>query len=221
LQKIYGARDGRTVRLGVMANAVGLLIFASIPPLLGMIARAHHPSLPNPELALPTLLTANLPPSIGVLGLAALVSAEVSTCDAILFMLATSLSQDLYKRFVRPSATDRQVLRVARLSSIGGAAGGILLAMVTPSITAALGIFYSLLTVSLFVPIVAGLFVRRFDTSGAAIAIGAGVITLVAAQLYAGGADIGGWSPTMVGLTASVMAAVMTSAARRPREMAA
>ena len=50
----------------------------------------------------------------GALGLAAVFSAEVSAADAVLFMLATSLSQDLYKRFVNPAATDRQVLTVAR-----------------------------------------------------------------------------------------------------------
>ena len=35
--------------------------------------------------------------------LAAVFSAEVSTCDAILFMLSTSLSKDLYKRFLKPA----------------------------------------------------------------------------------------------------------------------
>jgi SSS family solute:Na+ symporter len=184
-----------------------------------MIARAHHPALPNPELALPTLLTANMSPSVGILGLAALVSAEVSTCDAILFMLATSLSQDLYKRFIRPSATDRQVLHVARMASIGGAAAGVLLAMMTPSITAALGIFYSLLTVSLFVPIVAGLFVPRFGTLEAAIAIGAGVATLVAVHLVAGERGVMGWTPVMLGLTASIGAATVACMTGRPREL--
>jgi Na+/proline symporter len=35
---------------------------------------------------------------VGALGLAAVFSAEVSAADAVLFMVATSLSQDLYKR---------------------------------------------------------------------------------------------------------------------------
>jgi SSS family solute:Na+ symporter len=221
LQKIYGARDDRAVRLGVAANGAVLLLFAFMPPLLGMLARVHHPALPNPELALPTLLTADLPPSVGILGLAALVSAEISTCDAILFMLATSLSQDLYKRFVRPTATDREVLEVARTAAIAGAAGGILLALVTPSITAALGIFYSLLTVSLFVPVVAGLFVTGFRTLDAAIAIGAGVATLLVTHLITGGAAVAGWTPTMLGLAVSIAAAACTFTTRRMTEVTA
>jgi SSS family solute:Na+ symporter len=120
LQKIFGARDDRTVRIGVGLNAIVLLLFAAVPPLMGMMARAAHPDLPSEQLALPMLLVHDVPVAIGALGLAALFSAEVSTADTILFMLSTSLSQDLYRRWIRPGATDRQVLRVARLAAVGG-----------------------------------------------------------------------------------------------------
>ena len=91
-----------------------LLLFAVMPPLFGIVARSMYPALPDSALALPTLLIDSVPPAIGALGLAALFSAEVSSSDAILFMLATSLSQDLYRRFVNPKASDQQVLTVAR-----------------------------------------------------------------------------------------------------------
>ena len=83
-------------------------------------------------------------------------SAEVSAADAMLFMLATSLSQDLYKRFVNPAATDRHVL-VARLASVAGGLLGVVVALMSKTIVDALSVFYTLLGVSLFVPVVAGL----------------------------------------------------------------
>ena len=43
LQKIYGARDDRAVRLGVGANAIGLAVYAMVPVIMGMIARAAVP----------------------------------------------------------------------------------------------------------------------------------------------------------------------------------
>ncbi len=55
LQKVYGARDDRTVRIGVAANAALLFLFAFVPVILGMVARVLHPELPNHELALPTV----------------------------------------------------------------------------------------------------------------------------------------------------------------------
>ena len=68
LQKVYGARDDRAVRIGVLANAAVLFAFAFLPVLLGMIARALHPGLDDRELALPMLLVHDLPLTIGSLG---------------------------------------------------------------------------------------------------------------------------------------------------------
>jgi len=122
LQKVYGARDDSAVRIGVGLHAAVLLLLAAVPPLLGIFARATLADLHDHDLALPTLLMESLPPLVGAVGLGALFSAEVSSSDAILFMLSTSLSQDLYRRFVRPSAT--ATLRVARWAAVGGGASG-------------------------------------------------------------------------------------------------
>ncbi len=217
LQKIYGARDDRTVRLGVGANAVVLLLFAFLPPLLGSAARALHPGLVNHELALPTVLMQDMPTLLGTLGLAAVVSAEISTADAILFMLATSLSQDLYRRFVNPRASDPQVLKVARWAAVAGGTAGVVVAIVSPSVIDALSLFYKLLTVSLFVPVVAGLYVRRVGTPEAAAAITAGVATLLAAQLATGGRGWAGLDPPLLGLLAAVAACALVTGLRQAR----
>ncbi len=217
LQKIYGARDDRTVRLGVGANAVVLLLFAFLPPLLGNAARALHPGLVNHELALPTVLMKDMPTLLGTLGLAAVVSAEISTADAILFMLATSLSQDLYRRFVNPAAGDRQVLKVARWAAVAGGTSGVALAIVSPSVIDALSLFYKLLTVSLFVPVVAGLYVRRVETPEAAAAIAAGTGALVAAHLATGGRGWAGLDPPLLGLLAAAAACALVTGLRKAR----
>jgi SSS family solute:Na+ symporter len=215
LQKIYGARDDRTVRLGVGLNALVLLAFAFAPSLLGMAARAMHPDLANHELALPTVFMKDLPALLGTLGLAAVVSAEVSSADAILFMLATSLSQDLYRRFVSPGASDSQVLKVARWAAVVGGTAGVALAIVSPSVIGVLSLFYTLLSVSLFVPVVAGLYVRRVGTPEAAAAIGVGVSALLATQLATGGRGWGGLTPALLGLLAAVAACAIVSLSRR------
>jgi SSS family solute:Na+ symporter len=214
LQKIYGARDDRTVRLGVGANALGLLLYAPVPPLLGIIARARFPSLANGELALPMVLMYGVPTAIGSLGLAAVFSAEMSAADAVLFMLTTSLSQDLYKRFVNPEANDRRVLAVTRGAAIASGMLGVALAIVSPTIIGVLSIFYTLLGVSLFVPIVAGLYLRRSSTTEALAAIAAGVVVMLAAQLATDGRGFGRITPAMVGLAAAVVGFAVALAGR-------
>src|SRR5690606_17050900 len=104
IQKIYGARDDRTVRIGVGLNGVALMLYAFVPVFLGMMARVQFPDLAQPELALPTLFMFGVPAFVGALGLAAVFSAELSSADAVLFSLTTSLAQDFYKRFVNPEA---------------------------------------------------------------------------------------------------------------------
>lgn len=216
LQKVYGARDDRAVRVGVGLNAVCLLLYALVPVLLGMAARVLHPGLPNAdrELALPLLFMQDLPFWIGALGLAAVFSAEVSAADAVLFMLATSLSQDLYKRFVSPGASDRQVLTVARGASIVGAVAAVMIAMLSKSVVDALAFFYTLLGVSLFVPVVAGLYLRRPKPLDALAAIAGGIVTAGAVRLWSGSNNpVGGLTPAMWGLAVAAVAFALVAAA--------
>ena len=212
LQKIFGARDVRTVRLGVSACGAALMLFAILPPMLGMVAHAVAPGLEDAETALPVILTEGVPAWVGLLGLAAVLSAEISSADAILFMLSTSLSKDLYKRFVKPEATDGQVLKVARGAAVAGGLAGVVLAVVIPSVVGALTIFYSLLSVSLFVPVVAGLHSRRPGAGEALAAAAAGVVVLLVTR----SAGFGGWMPpTAWGLLAAAAAFGIFFGARR------
>jgi SSS family solute:Na+ symporter len=145
IQKLYGGRSPKAVRIGVNLNAFGLLAFAFVPALLGMIARSRF-QLDNPELALPMVMTHLLPPWLGLLALAAVFSAEISACDAILFMLSSSLSIDLYRSVLRPNAADREILLAGRVAAIVGAAMGIAIAIQLPSIISALRLFYGLMS---------------------------------------------------------------------------
>ena len=149
------------MRRGVGANAIALMVFAFLPVFLGLAARALFPGIEARDQVLPTLLLHGLPVWLGALALAAVFSAEVGACEAILFMLSTSLSQDLYKRIVNPAATPEQVLRVARIAAfVGGSAGMLLAVFVVKEIIDALSVFYSIVGATLLVPVVGGLFVQ-------------------------------------------------------------
>ena len=175
-----------------------------------MTARALHPNLSASELAMPTIFMEDLPAWFGALGLAAVVSAEISTADAVLFMLSTSLSQDLYKGFVNRTASDQQVLRVARGAAIGGGVLGVLVALKASTVIGALGIFYSLLSVSLFVPVVLGLYVASADSRNAYAAIVFGVGALLFVHLTTGGKGYGVWTPSLLGLLASAASGALS-----------
>ena len=144
-----------------------------------MIGRVYDPNLMDHEHALMLVLRNGLPTLLGSLGLAAVFSAEISSADAILFMLSTSLSKDLYKRFINPNASDKKILMVSRAAALVGGTIAVLLALVLPSIIAALTIFYSLMAVCLFIPVVVGLYTRNPGTPEALAASGAGIVVLI------------------------------------------
>jgi SSS family solute:Na+ symporter len=175
IQKLYGARDAGAVRRGVNWNALGLAIFAFAPAILGIVAHARYPSLENRELALPMVMTRLMPPWLGLLTLAAVFSAEVSASDAILFMLSSSLSVDLYKTFLKPNASDRELLATGRVAAVCGAVLGVAIAIELPSIIAALQIFYTLMAVALTAPFIVGLYSRRPKAARALVAIASSV----------------------------------------------
>jgi solute:Na+ symporter, SSS family len=204
MQKAYGASSARAVTRGIGLQAIALAGFAFVPSLLGMAARATHPGITDPNLVLPTLLVEQLSPALGALALAAVFSAEVNTCDALLFMLSTSLSQDLYKRFLRPQATDAQLLRVARWSAFVGGAGGVLFALRLATVIDALKIFYSLLGVTLLVPVIGGLYVRRAGSAEALVSMAAGIVTLLVVR-FAVAAQYPWVDQTAAGLVAAAI----------------
>jgi SSS family solute:Na+ symporter len=130
-------------------------------------------------------------------------------------MLATSLSKDIYKRYARPEATDEQVLRVARLAAVAGGVLGVLLAIVIPTVIDSLRVFYSVLGVSLFVPIAAGLHSRRPGVPEALAAIGVGIAVLFMVQLTALPSASRLFDPTLIAIVASGLAFAVVFLLRR------
>jgi len=216
VQKLYGARDAKSVRVGVGLNAIAQLAFAFVPALFGLVALARFPGLANPELALPTVLMRAVPPWLGLWALAAVFSAELSATDAILFMLSTSLAVDLYRTFIRPSVTTKRLLAVSRGTTVLAGCAGIALAIVLPSVIAAVSIFYGLLAVALFVPVVLGLYWPRMGTHGALASIFAAIAADLVAHFATGGRGIGYLSPPAIGiLTGLIVAVAVTMIAPR------
>jgi SSS family solute:Na+ symporter len=87
---------------------------------------------------------------------------------------------------------------------------GTALAIALGSVVNALTIFYTLVGVSLFVPIIAGLYVRRTSAPGALVTMAAGVCVALALHVATGGRGRGAISPAIAGLAAAAGAWVIT-----------
>lgn len=214
IQKSFGASSERALTIGVAANAVALLLFAFVPTLFGMTARLANPGIANPNLVLPTVLLEQLPAWLGALALAAVFSTEVDTCDAVLFMISTTLSKDLYQRHINPNASDQRLLLIARVSAVVAGAAGVVLSVYLGTVTQALTIFYALLGVTFFVPVLGGLWVPRAGRPEALAAISAGVLTLIVVGFVL--PQRPRWlDPTMAGIAVAALSYGMVMVLRR------
>lgn len=86
--------------------------------LVALAALVLYPDLEDRELGYPRLMRDFLP--VGVLGLvvASLVAAFMSTISTLINWGASYLTNDLYRRFIRPEATEAQLVRVGRACSV-------------------------------------------------------------------------------------------------------
>jgi SSS family solute:Na+ symporter len=103
---------------------------------------------------------------------------------------------------------------VARLTAAGGGLIGVVLAIVLQTVIGALTIFYSLLVVTLFVPIMGGLYATRAGSREALAAIGFGVMTMFVVRVGIAG-DYLWLDPTLAGLAAATTAFGAVAALRK------
>jgi SSS family solute:Na+ symporter len=204
VQKAYGARTAAVARASALASALALAAFAFVPALLGMAARATRPDLRHHELALPALMAEVLPGAVGALALAALFAAEISTADAVLFMVSTSATRDLYQSFLDPGAGDARLLRVARASAVAAGVLGTGVAVLVPSVERALRAFYGVMTVALFVPLLVGLFSPRARAGQARAAVVSATVTAAAALAWLRGTPAAAWLPFVTGIAVAL-----------------
>ena len=188
--KVYSARDKNTVRISTFACGLVMLLFSIIPVTLGMAAYAIAPDLPQQDLALPYVMKECMPFWASALALAAIFSAEISAADAVLYMITTSFTKDLYKSFINPNVSDESLIKGSRFVTVMAGIIGIGLAIVLPNVISALSIFYSLMSVSITAPLLFGLFTKRSSASAAIISTIVGIIVTVGLDLFNGNKGI-------------------------------
>jgi SSS family transporter len=113
----------------------------------------------------------------GILGVIVL-AAVMSTTDRLMLTIGTYFSWDIYKKILKPDASDSQVLRVSQISVFAAAAITLLMAINPPEmlvwlIWAGIGIMFS----TFAVPLLAGLYWRGATREGAIASMALGLVS--------------------------------------------
>ena len=106
----------------------------------------------------------------------------MSTVDTLITGVAAIVVNDVYKPLVRPEASDRQLLKVARLTSVGVTLLGVLLVPVFlefRTIYEAHGAFTAAVTPPLVITLLLAVFWRRFTAAAARVTLVGGMAAIV------------------------------------------
>jgi SSS family transporter len=192
-QRFYSVKNEREARKAGLL-AVALMILG--PPLFilpAVAARGLMPDLlvpPNsPQYTYAALALEFLPAGLMGLMIAAMFSATMSTLSADYNVMASVITEDVYRRLIDPGATQRRLVIVGRLATLAVGALTIVIGMLLVT-TAERGLFEVMVTVfGLFVgpmllPMLAGLMSRRLTCRGATAGIVAGLISGVSFFSY-------------------------------------
>ena len=173
-QRVMAARSER---VAVRASYIAAGMYVSvglIPLLIGLCALQVYPELvgavTDAQLTLPTVVMQHAGPGLQILFFGALLSAIMSTTSGAVLAPATILAENLIRPRLRDQS-DRRLLQILRGSVVlvGGASA--LMAIWQTNIYDLVAQSSALSLVSLFVPLMAGLYWKKANQRGAVAAI--------------------------------------------------
>jgi solute:Na+ symporter, SSS family len=194
-QKFFSARNEKSAKSAVVWWVFGTIVVETAIASLAILAFSHFNNLPpTSEFFLPfenseqvILHTARystevgLPLFAGLLLICAAVAIITSTGNSFLMAPSTNLTRDIYQRFLKPGANEKQVVRFQRMALIGL---GILAWLLLTQFRTILDMAFTAYTVvgAGLTPVLLAAFLwKRVTTAGgvASIATGLGVTIII------------------------------------------
>jgi len=117
MQRSLAAKNLKEAQIGLMVGGVMKYLMAVIIIVPGIALYGilrDQGGLEDPDMAFPYLVSHYLPAGIQGLVLCALFASLMSTVDSTFNSLATLWSIDIYKQYLKPSASDREIVQAGR-----------------------------------------------------------------------------------------------------------
>lgn len=200
-QRVMSAKSEKTAVYSSLAAAGLYLTIALLPLVLVLYAKVLYPALlqGDTQLLLPGLILHSTSLWVKILFFGALISAIISTASGAILAPAAILSENIFKPYFT-KITDKQLLLLSRMCVLLVSAVGLIMALLKSNIYELVSSSSALSLVSLFVPLVGGLYSKRLSSVAAIFSMVAGMVVWLGAL----------WldttiNPLLYGLLASVL----------------
>jgi len=196
--------------------AAGLyLTIAMLPLFISLCVRHLYPEFINgdTQLALPSMVLNHASMPVQILFFGSLLSAIMSTTSSAILAPAAIFSENLIKPLARHRYNDKELLAVTRISVLGFSVVATIMACMRSNIYELVGESSIFSLVSLFAPLVLGLYWKRASSTGALLAMVIGVVTLFLVNLL----DLT-WPSLVPALLLSILAMIIGSLVWKDKE---
>nr|MDD3720187.1 sodium:solute symporter family protein [Candidatus Gracilibacteria bacterium] len=209
-QRVMSSKNEKVAMWGSINAGLMYLTVAMIPIFLGLVAKVVYPELiagGDTETVLTSMILLHTHVLTQILFFGALLSAIMSTASGALLAPSTILSENIIRPYFK-HLDDKKFLLLTRYSVLFMAIISIGFALTNGSVYELVANAYSLVLVSIFVPLAFGLYWRKASPLGAMLSILVGILVYVRMEYYSADFVI----PSLIsGLLASIAGMVFGS----------
>ena len=187
IQRTLSSKNMEAAQKAPLIGGAIKLVLPLIAIIPGLLALALVPGLgqggESYNLALPLLIKRYFPPGMVGLGLTALMAGFMSGMSGNITAFSTVWTDDIYKSYVNPKASDKHLVWMGRASVIVGvlvSIGTAFIAMSFPSIMDYMQALFSLVNAPLFATFLLGMFWKRTTAWGGFTGLIVGMFTGIA-----------------------------------------
>jgi SSS family solute:Na+ symporter len=206
-QRVMSSGSVNTAVRSCYIAAILYLTIAMLPLFISLCVKHLYPEFAGDgQLALPSMVLSHATMPVQILFFGSLLSAIMSTTSSAILAPAAIFSENLVKPLAKGRLSDDQLLMVTRISVLGFSIIATIMATVRSNIYELVGESSVLSLVSLFAPLVLGLYWKRATATGALLSMVLGTFTWIIFERFETG-----WPSLVPGLLVSVLAMVMGS----------
>ena len=209
LQRFASAKNSDEAKKSNIGMFIGeILVIIAIIAVVTQAAKLY-PSLDTPSNVIFQVAVDYLPLAFGALVMCACMAFIVTTADSYLLSSATNLTNDIYAKYIRKDATDKQKMLVLRVTIVVFSAIAVALTLYFPTVLALQMTAYTMYGAAITPAILFALFSKRVTpAAGLAGIIVGGLATIVWTLM----GTPGGVQCAIVAVPASVIAILLVSA---------
>lgn len=219
VSRFYAARNEKVAIQGSALSAIINFVYAFIPTILGIITLAlvrmgkMDESVilqDGAKFALPHLAMAAMPAVIVGLLFSGIISATMSSADSDLLGAGSIFGNDIYKIYIKPSATNNEVMKVTQWTMVLVGVLGWGIAMTnTGNLITLLMFSFTLRAAGAFFPYVFGLYWKKSSLAGTIASLISGSIVVIVLENTK--IDLWGLEPILPGLVVSFISFILLS----------